>query len=66
MQPLQNLSEDVLIRVRNSYNLAAPGSVIVKERSQDDGGLITSIVLKEGEILKPFRLRCCSEYVTRG
>jgi hypothetical protein len=48
MQPLQVLEEDILIRVRNSYNLVAPGSVIVKSRPQNDGGLITSIVLKEG------------------
>lgn len=50
MQPLTLLEQDVLIRVRNSYNLAAPGSLIVKERTQDDPGLMTSIVLKEGEV----------------
>lgn len=51
MQPLQTLKDDVLIRVRNSYNLAASGSLIVKDRHQEAGGLITSIVLKEGAYL---------------
>jgi aspartate kinase len=46
MQPLQQLDKEVLIRVRNSYNLAAPGSIIVRQRPLDTGD-ITSIVLKE-------------------
>lgn len=62
MQPLQTLSNDVLIRVRNSYNLAAGGSLIVKDRHQGDGGLITSIVLKEGRHLSPSHTHLCRRH----
>ena len=71
MQPLQTLKDDVLIRVRNSYNLAAGGSLIVKDRHQEAGGLITSIVLKEGTHLSmahtnPYSHHCIVVHAPRA
>lgn len=47
MFPAQHGTCDLAIRVRNSYNLNADGTVIVEQREDLNRSLMTSIVLKE-------------------
>lgn len=47
MFPAQKGACNLAIRVRNSYNLAAEGTVIIEARKDANEGLMTSIVLKE-------------------
>lgn len=46
MRPAIESKEDLNVRVKNSYNVAAAGTLITRERDKEKS-LLTSIVLKD-------------------